>query len=100
VAQRLIEVDVDPFASSGASMVNAHSDELDTDSPTTVSGLHQGIEDERVSTAVPDDVDPSDKVTGNTSANPAKAVLLHLTPPVVGGFWAGESRAVQALNLR
>ena len=83
LAQVIVEVDVDPLAARSARLGDRDSNELGRDSLPGGSGSDHRVEDEGVYSSVPRDVDEADEPGAVACADPAQAVLLDLSLPVV-----------------
>lgn len=96
----IIEVDVKPFATFGASLGDGDLDQPSPDPPSTARGHCDGVEDESVCTSVPGNVDEADELVAPAGADPAEAVLGDLPPPVVFEDAVVEGLGVQGVDLR
>ena len=83
------EIDVQPFASGGTGVLGRDRDEPRAHATAPDLRRNHGVEDERVHTPVPRDVDEPDKIPVITSADPPKAVALHPSPPITTTTKAG-----------
>ena len=79
----LVEIDVEPFAATGASTSRSTGDQLGSNPLTAAACRHDRVEDEGMGTAVPRDIDKADQVASTPCAHPAEAVLEYLVSPVV-----------------
>ena len=84
-AEVILEIDVEPLASSGTSLVDSEGDQFGPDPASPHSRRHDGVQDERVDGPVPGDVNEAHEVVSLASTDPAQAMSVHLTPPVVFG---------------
>lgn len=84
-AEIVLEIDVEPLASSGTSLVYSKGDQFGPDPASPHSRRHDGVQDERVDGSVPGDVDETHELVSLASTDPAQAMSVHLTPPVVFG---------------
>ena len=90
----VLVIDVEPLASSGTSRVYSEGDEFGPDPTSPHSRRYDGVQDERVHGPVPGDVDEAHELGSFVSTDPAQAVSVHLTPPVVFG-----SLVIEALRM-
>ncbi|GIF16973.1 hypothetical protein Ate01nite_70050 [Actinoplanes teichomyceticus] len=101
VLQVGFEVDVQPFASSGADLVGCGVDETGADAVVLVVGVHHGVEEECVAAAVPADLNEPYEFTSVEGADPGERVSLQpLSPrPDLGGV-AAERSGMQRAELQ
>jgi len=83
LAQVIVEVDVEPLAASRARLGDRHGNKLGSDSLPGGSGSDHRVEYEGVYSSIPRDVDEADEPGALARADPAQAVLLNLSLPVV-----------------
>jgi hypothetical protein len=83
LAQVIVEVDMEPLAACRARLGDRDGNELGSDSLPGGSGSHHRVEDEGVYSSIPCDVDEADESAAVARADPAEAVLLDLSLPVV-----------------
>lgn len=79
----VVEVDVKPFTTGSACLDNCCRYEPLADSLPTAISRHDRVEKKGMDAAVPSDIDEANEPVIATNANPAEAVLVDLTMPVV-----------------
>lgn len=97
--QRLIEVDVKPLAARGACPVGGKGHEPGGDPSAAGGSGDKRVQDEGMASAIPGNVDPADEVPVAPRRDPAEAVALDLTAPVVRADRVPETFRVQGFDL-
>lgn len=95
----IVEVDVHPFASRDAGLIDGEFDELRSDPVSSNPGRHHRVQDEGMSRAVPRHVDEPGEVVIVAGSHPPKAVSLNLCFPVVIEGPMVEALGVQPIDL-
>src|SRR5580692_4774833 len=98
-AQVLLEVDVQPLAPRGASLLRRDRHHPGADPMAPGRRRDQGVEDERVHTAIPCDVDEAHQLAIVAGADPAETVPGELCLPVVIEQPMAKALRVQSVQL-
>jgi hypothetical protein len=101
VLQVGFEVDVQPFASSGADFVDCGLDETGADAVVLAVRVDRGVEEECLAAAVPADLNESHEFTSVEGADPGERVSLQpLSPRLNYGGVPAERSSVQRAELQ
>ena len=79
----VVKVDMEPFASGAAGVLNRYRHQLFADPSATHPLCDQGVEDEGVTGSIPGDIDETDQGLAVAGAYPTETVILDLGSPVV-----------------
>ena len=91
-----LEVHVQPLAARSLCSANGMFGERCAESPTLVVASNDGVEDERVTGAVPRHIDEPNQGASRTGGHPAETVLCKLFAPVEVPGDMSETLGMQA----
>jgi len=97
-AKVVLEVHMQPFAPGRACLLHPDRDEPGSHPLAPRPCGDQRVEDERVHAAIPGHVEKADEVAPMEGADPAQAVLVHLSPPVIVEHPVTETLSVQPVD--
>ncbi len=97
--QVVLEVDVQPFTACASSLLGGDPYQMATYALQTGFLRYQGVEDERVTDAIPCHVDEAYELLVRSSADPAETPPVDLAPPVVGEEVVAKTLGVQHVDL-
>jgi hypothetical protein len=100
VSERIVKIDVEPFASCMLGMISGHIDQLGADALGSEVPCHHRVLNPCVHKAIPDHVHEPNKSSFVTSRNPSQTLLGEGGPPVpISRSSSPERLSMKAVDL-